>query len=118
MLALLVLRVSISTKHLCTITPMEVTLPQTCMDLKHNLLHMVSDVNVEWLCNQKSVANIRALHLIFVLQQMLMSVNVGTVHTPALTVLVLLCALVKKDSTSLLMAGLALVSIHFNLLVS
>ena len=49
---------------------------------------------------------------------MLMSVNVGTVHTPVLTVLVLLCALVKKDSTSLLMAGLALVSIHFNLLVS
>ena len=67
---------------------------------------------------RKSVADIRALHLIFVLQQMLMSVNVGTVHTPVLTVLVLLGALVKKDSTSLLMAGLALVSIHFNLLVS
>lgn len=57
MSALLVLRVSISMKHLYTITPMEVTLPQMCVDLKHNLLHMVRD-------NDSFVANILQVWLI------------------------------------------------------
>ena len=37
-----------------------------------------------------------------------------TVHTTVLTLLVLLYALVEKDSTSLLMAGLVLVIMHLS----
>ena len=55
------------------------------------------------------------LQSILVLQtQILMSVNVESVHTTVLTLLVLLYALVEKDSTSLLMAGLVLVDTAVN----
>lgn len=55
------------------------------------------------------------LQSILVLQtQILMSVNVEFVHTIVLTLLVLLYALVEKDSTSLLMAGLVLVDTAVN----
>ena len=55
------------------------------------------------------------LQSILVLQtQILMSVNMESVHTTVLTLLVLLYALVKKDSTSLLMAGLVLVDTAVN----
>ena len=56
------------------------------------------------------------LHFILVLQQMLMSVNVETVHTTVLTLLVLLYALVEKGSTSPLMAGIVLVIMFFYLI--
>ena len=55
------------------------------------------------------------LQSILVLQtQILMSVNMESVHTTVLTLLVLLYALVEKDSTSLLMAGLVLVDTAVN----
>lgn len=63
---------------------------------------------------QKMIHHVMLQSILVLQTQILMSVNVETVHTTVLTLLVLLYALVEKDSTSLLMAGLVLVDTAVN----